>query len=151
MSFGRETVLSPFDADLVRRDTALPGLGIVLDPEALVDVLRRSLPGADLGSVRATYVKYKPGTNCLAGYQLTVSGRVVDLYAKAYGVHASRKLQKARENPGTSGALGPGRIPLEDDQIVVSVFPNDAKVRALPTLAAVESRVDMLREILPHH
>ena len=142
-------MLSPLDADLVRRDPALPGLGIVLDPEALVDVLRRSLPEADLGSVRATYVKYKPGTNCLAGYQLTVAGTVVDVYAKAYGVNASKKLQKAHEQPGQSGALGPGRIPLDDCQVVVSAFPNDAKVRALPSLAEAETRLRLLGELFP--
>jgi tRNA A-37 threonylcarbamoyl transferase component Bud32 len=144
-------VLSPLDADLARRDPALPGLAIVLDPESFVGALQRSLPHAELGSACITYVKYKPGMNCLAGYRLTVTGEVIDVYAKAYGSNASMKLQKAHEQPGQLGALGRGRIALDDYQVVVSAFPNDAKVKALPSLAAVETRVNMLLKILPDH
>jgi aminoglycoside phosphotransferase (APT) family kinase protein len=144
-------VLSPFDTDLVRRDPALPGLALVLDPEAFIGALRRSLPQADLdaSAARITYVKYKPGTNCLVGYRLTMAGRGLDVYAKAYGANASKKLQKAHEQPGQPGALGQGRIPLNDDQVVVSVFPNDAKVRALPSLAEAETRLRLLGELFP--
>jgi hypothetical protein len=87
----------------------------VLDLEAFIGALRRSLPEADLETARITYVKYKPGTNCLVGYRLRVAGTVVDVYAKAYGANASKKLQKAHEQPGQAGALGrgafPGRLP----------------------------------------
>ena len=142
-------MLSPLDADLVRRDPALPGLAIVLDPEAFVGALRCSLPDIDLGAACISYVKYKPGTNCLVGYRLIVAGIVIDVYAKAYGANASKKLQKAHEQPGQPGALGQGRIPLDDYQIVVSAFPNDAKVRGLPILAAVEPRLNLLHKLLP--
>ncbi|HET7087176.1 MAG TPA: sulfotransferase, partial [Anaerolineae bacterium] len=57
----RASVLSPGNVDLARRDPALPGLATVLDPEAFVGALRRSVPDADLGAARITYVKYKPG------------------------------------------------------------------------------------------
>jgi tRNA A-37 threonylcarbamoyl transferase component Bud32 len=142
-------VLSPFEADLVRRDSGLPGLAIVLDPEAFVGALQRSLPTADLGPARITYVKYKPGTNCLVGYRLTVAGTVVDVHAKAYGANAAKKLQKAHEQSGQPGALGRGRIPLDDCQVVVSVFPNDAKVKALPFLVDAETRLGLLDEVFP--
>jgi aminoglycoside phosphotransferase (APT) family kinase protein len=142
-------MLSPLDADLVQRDPALPGLAIVLDPEAFVGALRRSLPDADLGAARITYVKYKPGTNCLVGYRLTVAGTIVEVYAKAYGVNAAKKLQKAHEQPGQPGALGQGRIPLDDCQVVVSAFPNDAKVRMLPSLVEAETRFRLLGELFP--
>lgn len=142
-------MLSPLDADLVQRDPALPGLAILLDPEAFVGALRRSLPEADLEAAHITYVKYKPGTNCLVGYRLTVAGTIVDVYAKAYGVNASKKLQKAHEQPGQPGALGQGRIPLDDCQVVVSAFPNDAKVKALPALVEAETRFRLLGELFP--
>jgi aminoglycoside phosphotransferase (APT) family kinase protein len=142
-------VLSPADADLVRRDSALPGLATVLDPEALVGALRRYVPGADLGEARITYIKYKPGTVCLTGYQLATGGAVVDVYAKAFGAGAAEKLQKAHEKPGRPGALGQGRIAFDDCQVVVSAFPNDAKVKGLPLLMDAETRFRLLRKLFP--
>jgi energy-coupling factor transporter ATP-binding protein EcfA2/aminoglycoside phosphotransferase (APT) family kinase protein len=144
-------MLSPLDADLVRRDPTLPGLAVVLDPETFVGALRRLLPDADLGAACVTYVKYKPGTSCLVGYHLTVAGTVVNVYAKAYVVNAAGKLQKAHEKPGQPGALGRGRIPLDDCQVVVSAFPNDAKVRALPFLVEAETRLRLLGQLFPDH
>ena len=142
-------MLSSLDADLVRRDPALPSLGLVLDPEALVDVLRRALPEADLSSARIMYVKYKPGMVCLVGYRLIVGGTDIDMYAKAYGANAPVKLQKAREKSSRPGALGPGRIPLEEEKIVVSVFPNDSKVRALSLVTEAEARLGLLQKLFP--
>src|SRR3990172_4956978 len=102
-------MLSPSDADLVRRDPALAGLATVLDAEALVAALRRSLPEACLGAAEITYLKYKPGTNCLVGYRLEVSGIAVEAYAKAYRLDVESKLRKAREQTGVRGPLGSGR------------------------------------------
>ena len=144
-------MLSPLETDFVRRDPALPGLGIVLDPGALVENLQRSLSRTDLGPARITYIKYKRGIVCLVGYKLSAGGTDVDMYAKAFGADASVKLEKAREQPGLPGALGTGRIPLDDDQIVVSVFPNDGKVKALPILMDVEARRHLLGRILARH
>jgi aminoglycoside phosphotransferase (APT) family kinase protein len=142
-------MLSSLDADLVRRDPTLPGLAIVLDPEAFVGALRRSLPDVDLGAARITYVKYKPGTVCLLGYRLVVAGMAVDVYAKAYRTNTPEKLQKAHEQPGQPGPLGRGRIPLDDCQVVVSTFPNDAKVRTLSSLMKAETRLRLLGKLFP--
>ena len=87
-----KTMLSPFEIEFVRRDPALPGLGIVLDPGALVELLQRSLARTDLGPARITYIKYKRGMVCLVGYKLSVGGTDVDMYAKAFGADASEKL-----------------------------------------------------------
>jgi Phosphotransferase enzyme family len=142
-------VLSPHEADLVRRDPALPGLAIVLDPEAFVAALRQSLPEANLGTAQITYVRYKPGMNCLVGYQLEVAGAVVELYAKAHGSDAAVKLQKARKRPSSPGPLGPGRVVLEADAIVVCSIPNDRKVKALPYLVDAEARKRLFHQLLP--
>src|SRR5688500_2177760 len=123
---------------------------MVLDPEALVNALRRSSSAAHLEAARATYVKYKPGTNCLAGYRLTVGGAEVIAYAKAFRINATRKLEQAREQPGQPGPLGPGRIPLSDHQVVVSTFPNDSKVSALLALADPRPRSQLLRDLFPN-
>ncbi len=144
-----ETVLSPHDADLVRRDPALPGLATILDPAAVVAVLRQSQPEADLGTARITYVRYKPGTNCLAAYQLKVAGVIVDLYAKAYGPEAEVKLRNSRKWPSVPGPLGPGCVILKDYAIAVFIFPNDRKVKALPKLVDAQARKHLLHQLLP--
>jgi aminoglycoside phosphotransferase (APT) family kinase protein len=153
-------LLSPYDADLVRRDTAIPGLATLLDPEALVCALRRTIDdrrqttddnvvrrpssvvrgprpkGAVVRSARATYVRYKPGMNCLVAYELDVDGVVVEAYAKAHRADASDQLRKAREQPGVPGPLGAGRIVLPGQAVVVSTFPNDSELRRLERVAS---------------
>ena len=123
-------MLSLEDASLARRDTSLPGLARLLDPDAFLAALRTHLPGVDLRGARSTYVRYKPGTNCLSAYQLDVSGEMVDVYAKAHCLNGQGKLSKGSRFPGVSGPLGPGRLVMQDKAIVVSVFPNDKDVRS---------------------
>lgn len=141
-------MLSRADAAVVRRDPALPGLATVLDPDALAATLRRLLPTADSGTARSTYVRYKPGTNCLVAYQLETDGVTVDVHAKAHRPDAEDKLRKAHERPARPGPLGPGRMILEDQAVVISTFPNDRELKALPHLADPEERRELLRRLV---
>ena len=81
-------VLSPADADLVRRDSALPGLATLLDPEAFLATLRQAMPAVGGVAASITYVRYKPGTSCLVGYRIQgdapcdVAGAVVRTSAR---------------------------------------------------------------------
>lgn len=138
------------DAAIARRDPVLPGLATLLDPAAFSWALQHAAPHADLQSVVPVYAKYKPGTNCLIGYRCCVNGADIDVYAKAYPVGAVKKMVKARERPGVAGPLGPGNLALEEISTVVSVYPNDAKVKALPLIADGESRALLLREMFPN-
>lgn len=59
------------DREMAARDKALPQLAGLLDPQALPDRIRVCAPHLDVPSdieLRANYVRYKPGTNCLVGY-----------------------------------------------------------------------------------
>lgn len=142
-------MLSSGEASLARRDRSLPGLATLLDPDDFLAALRTHLPGVDLRGARSTYVRYKPGTNCLSAYQLDVSGEMVDVYAKAYCLNDQGKLSKDSRFPGVSGPLGPGRVVMQDKAIVVSVFPNDKDVRSLYLLATDEGRARLLKKVLP--
>lgn len=142
-------MLSPAESDLVRRDPAVPGLAVLLDPNVFIAALRARLPEADLETAKITYIKYKPGTNCLVGYNLTAAGTTVRVYGKAYRTDARNKLQKALQQPGAAGLLGPGRIVLEDCAAVISVFPNDGKVKSLSFLDSSEARERLLSQLLP--
>jgi len=129
-------MLSPPDADLVRRERSLPGLAVLLDPEAFVRALRPHAPDADLREASITYIRYKPGTNCLLAYRLETREGPVTAYAKVHGRDAEVKLRKGREKERVSvpSPLGPGRIVLEEIPAVVALFPNDGKMWALKEL-----------------
>ena len=67
-------MLSPAERGLVARDPGLPGLGRLLDPGDFLDALRQALPACDVASARLDYLRYKPGTNLLAGYLARIDG-----------------------------------------------------------------------------
>ena len=144
-------MLSPPEADLVRRDRALPGLATVLDPEALLAALAPDLATAEIRSASVRYVRYKPHTNCLAAYRLELDAppRLVDLHAKAHRPDAPEKIDKGRRRPHVPGQLGPGRIVLEDRALVVWAFPNDPHLRAMRRLEDGSARSTLLHTVLP--
>ncbi len=138
------------DVTIAYRDTALPGLTTLLNPVAFVDTLRRALPGLVLESATPVYISYKPSKEYLIGYRLTVNGEPVYINAKTYSQdRATRKLSKARRNPGVAGPLGTGRLALDEIATVVSVYPNDDKINTLSLLANDQSQAQVLRELLP--
>ncbi|MGE5698788.1 MAG: phosphotransferase family protein [Deltaproteobacteria bacterium] len=142
-------MLSPADADLVRRDAALPGLALLLDPVAFADAVRPSFPEAGLGELSITYVRYKPGSNCLAAYRIDAGGKPVRLYAKAYGPDAVTKLRKRSESEPADGTTGPGRIFFAEWSAIVHRFPDDVELGVLRELGAPESWRDRLRRMMP--
>ena len=139
------------DAAIVRRDPALPGLATLLDPVAFGDALRHAAPGVMLESLTPVFTRYNPGTSCLISYRCRVNGGDINVHAKAYPVSAVGKLQKARERPGVAGLLGAGRLTLDEIATVVSIYPNDDRVKALSLLADDASHAQVLRELLPQH
>ena len=144
----------PADAELIARETRVPGLATVLDPEAFVAALRESLPGAAVTGAQITYIKYRPKEKCLVGYRLDVRGTPVEAYATAYRREAEPSLRPPAArvpgpDPGRSGPLGVGRLLLQDQAIALSVFPNDDRLGALRLLADPVSRERLLRELLP--
>lgn len=145
----RDTLLSPPDRDLVRRDPGLPGLALLLDPEAFASVVRTHAAQGDLSSAALSYVRYKPTVSCLAGYELTVAGTPVHVYAKAYRLAAGGKLHKLRSQPAIPGLLGAGHILIEAQGIAVSVFPNDRRLDGLIRLADDAARPRLLRKLFP--
>lgn len=89
--------------DLAHRDRALPGLTTILSSRLLGDWLAEQ--GEQL--LERRYLRYKPGTSCLAGLRLA-SG---DAFALAVADEAAPKLDKtvARARPGSVLAVNPGQ------------------------------------------
>ncbi len=140
-------MLPSADRDLVRRDRDLPELATLLDPEAFVETIKPHVPDFEPESARVVYLKYKPGTNCLAAYKVRVGGREVDVYAKTFGPGEDVKIQNALERKSLPGSLGSGRIVLEERAISVAFFPNDDKLKQLGKLA--KDRRKFMARIVP--
>jgi hypothetical protein len=131
-------MLPKAEADLVRRDKLIPGLATLFDADAFVDAMRRRLPEADLRGGRITYIKYKPRTNCLVGYRIELGDATVAATAKAYRRHAQLPLR------GDS-------VVFEDCGVLVSLFPNDPRIKSLRRLPHADARNRMIRRVLGCH
>jgi len=127
-------------ADLVRRDNDLPALGLLLDPARLLTKMSGKLDCSRVEAVKLVYLRYKPGMNCLARYELHSGGHTISAHAKAYGQDAARKIDKSIVRPVIDGILGSGRVVLKAQQMVFSTFPNDAKLASLQLLSEVDLR-----------
>jgi len=138
-------MLSPADAELVARDRALPGLGVLLDPAALCEALART-SGEPVEGVELDYLRYKPGTNCVAAFRAKWAGAEQLCHAKAYGGDAARKLEKAVFRGSARGGGEPPLI-LGPQGIAVFRFPTDAKLPALARLGAAGARHDLVRRV----
>lgn len=134
--------------DIIRRDTGLPSLRLLLEPGSLADLLRDQIPDASVRSANVGYIRYKPGVNCLAKCTVDLGDRVVEAYAKIYGADAPVKLRKDRQRPTTNGALGPGRVFEDRHAMVLNLFPNDAKLPSLDRLVNPETRGRLLARVL---
>src|SRR2546425_4171653 len=151
-------MLSLPDADLVRRDPALPGLGTVLDPARFVAALGAARPELGIEAVQVGYVHYKPGRECIVGYRLPRSERApepsdpralrgtLDLYAVA-----QRRERWERKHPAAGHAPGDGhrRVSLADEAVTVALFPDDLTLGTLGHLFEADARTRLLRDLLP--
>lgn len=149
MTHHDEPALSPADADVVRRDPALPGLATLLSPAAMLQRLRLARPDADLRAAEPTYVRYKPATSCIAGFRLDVGGTPVYAYARTLACGSVEKLSKLAGTPGADTPLGTPTVHLSDCSTVVSLFPNDAALPSLRLLVDHEGLAAVLAKVLP--
>ncbi|HWH35089.1 MAG TPA: phosphotransferase [Acidimicrobiales bacterium] len=136
-------MLAPADAELAARDPAIPGMALVLDEEALVRRLALSLTFAGVTSARATYVRYKPGTSCLVGYELGMGAQRVTAFAKAHRgddfPKFSKTVSRVRQVPGV--AFG-------DELVVVAEAGGDRLVPMLHSLSGHRKRF-LMCQLLP--
>jgi len=109
--------------------------------------MRDQLDVNRVDDIQLNYLRYKPGMNCLARYELRVDGQRLQAYAKSHGHDAESKLDKAIDRPVIDSTLGPGRVVLTDDRVVFSTFPNDAKLPSLQRLGEAAYRRRLFRRI----
>ena len=138
--------LHPADEALILMEGEIPGLGFVLDPERVRDRLASLWPEAGVSAARAVYLKYKPRRSCIVSYRVTTSAGEIDVYATARAISDDQKLAKARER--SRRHHDSGLFVLEDFSVVVSVFPEDARLPGLRWLDSPENRQDLRRKLL---
>lgn len=139
-------MLSQADAAVVARDRDLPGLATLLDDAALHDVMSRAQPGTEFTAVRADYLRYKPGTNCLARLSLRANGVDTFGYAIAYRHDAERKIGLGAL--GTNGSFG-SDSKLAREHIAIYLFPHDRRLPALSKLNDESATRRLLGRIAP--
>lgn len=144
-------MIARLDAAVAARDRSLPGLAMLLDPDAFAESLDGVLPIAGIVGARAVYVRYKPATSCLVAYRVLTGGGEHDVYARAHAPGAHDKLAKARTRADRASPLGPGGFVLDDEAIAVHAFPHDRRLRELPGLVRKGARSRTLRSALPAH
>ncbi len=136
------------DRSIVVRDQALPGLGLLLEPAALLAALRTAWPAHDLSEPELIYLRYKPWTNCLVAYSLFVDGDLTFVHATAHRADDKDKSLKALEKFRGESPLKPVILP---QNIIVRAFPTDRKLAALELLSRRPARRKLLQKALPEH
>jgi aminoglycoside phosphotransferase (APT) family kinase protein len=138
-------VLASAERDLVARDADLPGLATLLDPDRLATLLARLAPAVALESVVPYYLRYKPGTRCLAAYTGRVAGRSFAFHAVAHGKDAAARLEKARSRTWNRGPLREGVLTEAERGITFFAFPNDLRIPSLGWIETPERLHALLR------
>jgi len=141
-------MLSSDDVELVHRDTALPGLGLVLDPTAVARAVSAVLPDIERAAAEITYVRYKPATSCLVAYRADVGDRVIDFHAKALRANETGRLRRDSLEPRRPGSIAGARVVLTDQSTIVSFFPNDRNLKSLYRLITPKARRSLLGFVL---
>jgi len=139
-------MLAAAERDLIHRDP-LPSLEVLLNPGRVAEILARTLGDVEPPIVRLDYIRYKPGTSCLAGYEVQSGGLRLPMYAKTF--QHPEKLTKWAERRSVPSQLGPGKIVLPDERLVIVLFPNDARVRRLKSLASEAAVATLLHQTAP--
>ncbi|CAN5815559.1 hypothetical protein BH23CHL2_BH23CHL2_33700 [soil metagenome] len=144
-------MLSKPDAQLVQRDSALPGLGVLLDSDALREQIDQRIDAVSFASFKVDYTRYKPERNCLVRFRATTASndRSLSGYAKAYRSDAGVKIDKAKVRDTASSVIGPGRLVLSDLAIEICFLPNDNKLDQLSRLIDPETRQGDLSRLQP--
>ncbi len=141
-------MLSPADADLVRRESVLPGMGKLLEPDVLTAMILRVLPRFE-ARLDINYLRYKPGQSCLIGYRLIDGDASTFVTAMAMRRDTVGKQAKSPRQPTKDSLYGPGRLVFDDSAIIVSFFPNDEQLPSLERLTESFSWRRLLTRILP--
>lgn len=138
---------STSDAALVSRDTAIPGLRLLLDDELLTVALATTLQ-CDVTHATTTYLRYKPGTSCIAAITLeTTAGRHRG-FVRAQRSGATGKVDKQLDHSVRNPAEGPYPV-LLGPETVYAPLAHDRALPAVRRLRDARHTERLLDRVLP--
>ena len=132
---------------VIDRDPALSGLAILLSPDTLAARLEQALQ-AQVTVQKLSYLRYKPGQSCRAGYQLVIDGQARMISIRAYH-RDSNKYQKALQTLPKVSKPVPGVIAFDDERLIVNSFPSDPELPAISQLMSADTSPQLLSKLLP--
>ncbi len=133
------------DKYIVEKESALPGLRVVLDPKQFIEYLREAFPELKPTFVRPTYVRYKPNTSCLVHYEVETKLGVNNAYTRAYRKDKLEKLERTH----LSNLKGESCCVINDKALTIYKYPFDRKLKYLPNLFNEETHNKLLKRNLP--
>ena len=142
-------MLSNADRDCVMQEKRLPGMALVLDADAVGELLSRQLSGASVDGLRQTYAHYRPAASCLVNYVAIIDGVEVEFYAKAFLQDEPNKLRKSLKAMKHARPEGPGGFVDDAFNISVLFFPNDMALAQLIHAYDLRKRKRLFTRLLP--
>lgn len=142
-------MLSQADTLLIARDRAIPGLPTLLDDDAFTTAIQATLPDRHVLSATATYVRYKPGVNCLVGYTLTTPHGNMVVYARAFANELAHQLELGQSSRHHAGSLRIEGTILDDLDIAIYVWPNDHVLKQLRQFVEPDRRNQLMQCFRP--
>jgi hypothetical protein len=136
-------MLSRADLEFVERERpSLPGLEHVLDPERFVELLADHRP--ELAGSRAViqYVRHKPQSSCLVGYELRHGDQRTLVSAKAIRTADFGKTAKVQDKVDENDSR---RLWFSDLAVSIQFAPSDDLLAVLPRLWNAETRPALLQ------
>jgi hypothetical protein len=140
-------------------DQVLPGLRTILNPNAMGSLLRRQCETADIRLIdcRATYVRYKPSTNCIVAFCVTSENKAGErrssqVYAKCYTrTDFDAAAEKARGIEENRDELLSRPMVLSAGCMVVYPITEDTVVCGLSTVFNARKLVRIIYQALPEY
>ena len=140
-------MLSAENSALCERDQAIAGLGFVLQPAEVLQVLQ-SQGLTDAQTARLDYLRYKPARRCIGLFEIGWSGSNSDrptiLVATAMTKESWAKFSETR----AAAAIEQGAILLPEKRLALEWFPNDHGLKNAAKVMSLASRPKVLRRIL---
>ena len=132
--------LAGADKAIVSREKDFASLATLLDPGRTLQWLRLQAPWLEVASLEPNYLKYKPGTSCLASFVARGNGAPAYVYLKGFAGNARHKVGKAASQSArdSSGVVVDRKL-----GVAAYLFPQDA---VLSSLADVLNPTDRLQE-----
>lgn len=134
---------SPADAAIERAETSVRSLGLLFEPELLLDALETTAWRGRWTKLDASYFRYKPHTRALAAFRAESAGPAELIYAIAHGADAIDKTDVFSR----VASPGPSVVHLRDRGVSVFRFPADRRLRSLARLLAPDTRASLLHRV----